>query len=148
MMTEIKTIKCLTIKQPFAGFIMKGFKDKEIRNSNINHRGLIAIHSSKVPDVEFIKQWGFDVNKFRNGNILGIAKITGTSRNIDDKWFWMIEPVMEFKKPIPYSGNLGLWDLNVEVIEKEVIGISLNFLNNITNPNQLSTNLKPVEIAE
>ena len=119
-----ETIKCLTIKQPWASLIMMGMKDREIRTQRTHIRGLIAIHTSKTPDVEMMKTSGLNSEAFINGCIIGIAKLRDciqlSWQKEEGQWSWLITPVCIFKKPIPYSGNLGMWDLNLEVIKEEL----------------------------
>ena len=119
-----ETIKCLTIKQPWASFIMIGMKDKEIRSQRTHIRGLIAIHTSKTPDVDMMKTYGLNSEAFVNGHIIGIAELYDCMQlpwqKEEGQWSWMMRPICTFQKQIPYSGNLGMWDLNLEVIKEEL----------------------------
>lgn len=114
---SIKTIKCLSVKQPFASWLLDGTKNRELRSTRIKYRGPLVIHSSQVPDVEFIKQWGLNPDAFKNGCILGKVLLTGCVELGSKEFAWTTEVMRTFENPIPYKGSLGLWDLNSEVIE-------------------------------
>lgn len=50
------TVKCLSIRQPWAYWIVNGFKDVENRTWDTKHRGLFLIHAAKgMTNDEFVK---------------------------------------------------------------------------------------------
>lgn len=120
MTDELPKIKCLSIKQPFANWILEGIKLRELRTYPIKHRGVLAIHSSMKPDYDFMKQYGIAPDKFKNGFILGLARITGQIQHAPGDYSWLIEPVCVFENPIQYKGSLGLWDLNFEAVQDQI----------------------------
>jgi len=113
-------MKCLSVKQPFATWLVEGIKNREIRKGNTNHRGMLLIHSSKAPDVEFFRQFGINPEKFKNGVILGVVKLDNVIRKDMEYYSWIIETIRVFKDTIPYDGQLGIFEVNNEVIEKEI----------------------------
>src|SRR3990167_6798072 len=110
----MKTIKCLSIKQPFAEWILQGIKVREHRSYPIKFRGIIVIHSSMKPDTEFMKKYGISPEGFKNGHLLGIARITEQIQYGPGDYAWLINPICFLKTPIFYKGKLGLWDLDIE----------------------------------
>ena len=52
-------MKVITIKQPFASLIAKGYKEYEFRTWRTNYRGYILIHSGKNIDKEAIKRFKY-----------------------------------------------------------------------------------------
>lgn len=97
-------MKALSIRQPWAWLIVNGYKDIENRNWDTKYRGQVLIHaSSKRPTKsevesarEILRQTaGWEVairmpsaEHYELGGIVGVATITGTSRNAPSPWFF------------------------------------------------------------
>ncbi|MBU2615830.1 MAG: ASCH domain-containing protein [Nanoarchaeota archaeon] len=118
-------MKALSLKQPWAELILQGKKIIELRKWNTHFRGRFFIHSSKVPDLEGMKRFGFD--ELPNGFILGKANLGGVKKYFDDEEFekdndkhlaeteewgrygFLLDDVKRIN-PIPAKGKLNFWD--------------------------------------
>lgn len=121
----------LSIRQPWAWAVAAGFKTIENRGWNaltpgrpIQFRGSFAIHASQgmtrreyEDACTFMEKRGVCAPMPAGlvfGAIIGVAKITGSSRKSTNVWFtgplglWIDEAVM-LPEPIPCSGALGFF---------------------------------------
>ena len=137
-------MKCLSIRQPWAWFIVNAGKTIENRTWRCHYRGRIAIHASKLPTSgrryeEAIDDFyagkamaldgGVDLRKLgpitmdmlvaQSGAIVGTARIVDCVTESASPWF--VGPyglVLEDVRPtpvIPCRGSLGLWTVPPEV---------------------------------
>ncbi|MCI9063487.1 MAG: ASCH domain-containing protein [Clostridia bacterium] len=128
-------MKVLTIKQPWATLIAKGYKEYEFRTWKTKYRGDILIHAGKGVDKKAIDRFK-DLNlQYPSGCIIAKARITDcvkvdndfrkevvpknpeVYRGIATKNDWegygfKVEDVEEIE-PISVKGKLGLWDYNL-----------------------------------
>ena len=117
-------MKVLSLKQPWAELVLQGRKTIEIRKWNTHFRGKFLIHSSKTPDTEAIKRFGF--SNLPCGFILGEAELVDVKMYKDSAEFekdrhlhlataefgnhgFVLKNVKRMK-PIPAKGKLNLWD--------------------------------------
>jgi predicted transcriptional regulator len=122
-------MKALSLKQPFAELILQGRKIIELRKWNTKFRGEFLIHSSKSPDLNAMKRFGF--KELPCGFILGKAELVNVKHYNSDKehvadrnkhlansvwgeYGFILKNVERFKKPIPALGKLGFWEFNLE----------------------------------
>ena len=104
-------MKALSIKQPFPTFILLKLKGTEVRTKNTNFRGFFLIHSSKIPDVNFMQEYGFNKERFVNGCILGVAELIGTEPHGKEDYGWNLDNIFKFEEPIDYKGKIGFFDI-------------------------------------
>ena len=125
-------MKVITIKQPWATLIVKGYKKYEFRTWKTKYRGDILIHAGKGIDKKAMKRFECYNLEYPIGCIIGKAKLTdciyvdevfrkkvvplnpkvykGISK--EDKWEgygFKLENVSEID-PIEINGKLSLWD--------------------------------------
>lgn len=140
-------MRVLSIRQPWASLIIKGFKDVENRSWRTLIRGEIAVHASvsKAEDdwedaiitVAAIRAIAFseaekwlikaigDSDKLPRGAVLGTVEITDCKRertspwHFDENWGFYLQNPKELKKPIPAKGKLGFWDFDLSLAEAE-----------------------------
>ena len=140
-------MKTLSIRQPWASLIIKGFKDVENRSWRTSIRGEIAVHASasKTEDdwddaiitvaviraiaLSEAKEWLIktigEFDKLPRGVILGTVEITDCKRertspwHFDENWGFYLQNPKELKKPIPAKGKLGFWDFDLSLAEAE-----------------------------
>ena len=117
-------MKTLSIKQPWAELILRGRKKLEIRKWNTKFRGEFYIHSSKTPDPEAMKKFGFE--ELPCGVIVGKAKLVGVKNYKNEEEF---EKDKNFHLATPKWGNFGFILENPERIEKIPAKGSLGFWN-------------------
>jgi hypothetical protein len=138
-------MKTLSIRQPWASLIIKGFKDVENRSWRTSIRGEIAVHASasKAEDdwedaiitvaviraiaLSEAKEWLIktigEFDKLPRGAILGTVEITDCKRermspwHFDENWGFYLQNPKELKKPIPAKGKRGFWDFDLSLAE-------------------------------
>ena len=110
-------MKALSIKQPWAWLICKGYKDIENRDWPTKFRGRIYVHAGRRFDnaslrllfESYLKQ----LNAF--GAIIGEVDIVDCVTESKSPWFVgpygfvLAHPVL-YKKPIPCKGKLGFFE--------------------------------------
>ena len=125
-------MKVITIKQPFATLIAKGYKEYEFRTWKTKYHGDILIHAGKGIDKEAMKRYAYLNLDYPSGCIIARGKITDCLvvdkdlKNIlknskDSKIYYgvlekpyegyafKIEDIKEIN-PIYVNGKLSLWD--------------------------------------
>jgi hypothetical protein len=136
----MRTIKALTVWQPWASLLVAGIKEYETRPWETQYRGWLAIHAAKstagrtmaeegVPIKQCIGRAGFaGFNDMPRGCVLGIVYLDlvvptkgfQTSTFLEmmlgnfawGRFAWHIVPEMRavFDDPIPARGRQGLWN--------------------------------------
>lgn len=129
-------MKVITIRQPWATLIAKGYKRFEFRTWKTKYRGDILIHAGKGVNKKAIERFESLKFKYPSGCIIAKAKLTDcvyvdqefiekivpenpeVYRGLVDKENWKgygfkIEDVHEIDA-IPVNGRLSLWDYEYE----------------------------------
>lgn len=130
-----KTVKVLTIKQPWATLIMQGYKRFEFRSWQTKYRGDLLIHAGKEIDKEAIKRLEkYLPEELPTGKILGKVTLVDcikmspefkeellkenrdiyTKSSFQENYGWQMDNVQVFKEPIEAKGHLSLWEYNIE----------------------------------
>ena len=128
-------MKCLSISQPFADLIVSGEKSIELRNWNTNFRGEFLIHAPLKIRLEDCKRLKIK-KEFVTGSIIGKAYLSNVkkydsikeirkeqkfhlaSRKHQKKTYgFMLENAKPFRIPIPWKGQLGLFDVDIPKIK-------------------------------
>lgn len=138
-------MRVLSIRQPWASLIVKGFKDVENRSWSTSIRGEIGVHASSakseddwedaiitasmIQTITFsdAEKWLIetigDFDKLQRGLILGTVEITDCKRertspwHFEENWGFYLQNPKEIKKPIPAKGKLGFWDFDLSLAE-------------------------------
>jgi len=130
------TLKCLSIRQPWAWLIVNRHKDLENRDWTTRYRGPVLIHAGACLDDDWFTTTGqVDEHPMRDyaplsmparhdypiKSILGIATLIDVVEQYPSPWFvgrygLVFMDAKPFKKPIPYSGSLKLFEVEREVI--------------------------------
>ena len=112
-------MKVITIKQPWATLIAKGYKEYEFRTWKTKYRGDILIHAGKGIDKEAAKRFEEYNLEYPQGQIIAKATLTDCLE-VDDKFRKEVIP----KNPLVYRGisdrtwnGFGFKLENVEEIE-------------------------------
>ena len=142
-------MKVLTIKEPYASLIAKGYKKYEFRTWKTNYRGNILIHAGNNYDKNAMDLSKYKL-KYHQKKIIAKAKITDCikvddnfrrqlrdennevySNIIDDKnwngYAFKLENV-RLIKPIEISGQLGLWNIDDEYLDRPILWTYLSQL--------------------
>lgn len=120
----------LTIRQPFAWMVIRGFKPIENRSKPFSHRGKLWIHAAKtVPKdgwpEELVTVYGMDdadiPDSLDYGEIIGCVDVVDVFDVDNIPPFWtgnvhaqgqycmVLTNPAELVNPIPYSGQLGIF---------------------------------------
>ena len=124
-------MKCLSISQPFADLIIFGKKTIELRKWNTNFRGEFLIHAPLKIRTEDSKRLKIN-KKFVTGAIIGKAELYDVKKynskkeinkdkqfhhaviDFQDKMFgFMLKNSKQFRIPIPFKGQLGLFEVKL-----------------------------------
>ena len=125
-------MKVITIKQPWATLIAKGYKEYEFRTWKTKYRGDILIHAGKKIDKKAMERFKYLNLEYPIGKIIAQATITDCvyvdeefakklykkdpvvykgliNKNNWDGYGFKLENVKEVN-PIEVNGKLGLWN--------------------------------------
>ena len=122
-------MKVLTIKNPWAELIVKGYKEYEFRSWKTNYRGKILIHAGLNIEKDSLNKFKEYNLSYINGAIIGEAYITDCIKvdkvfdknlrkidnvvygsNHESLYAWKLEKVKKYNNPIFIKGKLGLWN--------------------------------------
>lgn len=126
-------MKAITIKQPWATLIVKGYKKYEFRTWKTKYRGELLIHAGKGIDKKYIKQMESLNLDFPNSKIIGKVNLVdcielneGINQKINNEfplvygeksregYAWRLEEPVEITSNKVVNGKLSLWDYNTE----------------------------------
>ena len=135
-------MKCLSVSQPFAELIILGKKTIELRKWNTNYRGELLIHAPLKIRKDDAKRLKMD-KKFVTGAIVGKVEIYDVkkydsqkqvksdqkfhfaSKNFHDRTYgFLLKNAKAFRVPIPYKGQLGLFEVKLpktKIKNKEIV---------------------------
>lgn len=124
-------MKAISIRQPFALFVVKGLKPVENRNWESSYRGPLLIHAAKTFDddgLQWVREHFPEIklpNVFVLGCILGQVDMVDCVESYQSPWFTgryghVYEHPIEFLDPIPYRGMSGLFSVSDEVLREKV----------------------------
>lgn len=122
-------MKALSILQPWAWLIVNGHKDIENRTWQTRFRGELLIHAGKKwgreqrEDLEAVRQAFPSIalpDSFDLGCIVGSARVVDCVDCSESAWFngpfgFVLEDRRPAQQPIPYRGQLGFFEVPVEV---------------------------------
>ena len=118
-------MKCLSVRQPWAHPIFFEAKDVENRTWTTKYRGPLLIHASQKIDRDVMQRLTSDPH-FKNleascptSAIIGVVELTDVvtdSRSewaVEGKYHLLLSKPRLFAEPIPRSGWLGLFDVDI-----------------------------------
>lgn len=123
-------MKCLTVWQPWTDLIVKGVKDVENRSYSRSYRGPLLIHAARGIDVyefDYLARWfGREVepSTVRLGAILGAVDLVDCRKKKTSRWHkrgqfgWYFENPRRLRTPIPYKGQLGIYNVPDKLLPK------------------------------
>lgn len=129
-----ETVKCLTIRQPWAWLIVNGHKNIENRSWSTNYRGPLVIQSSKgigsIRELSETCNWvehetGIALpGDFSLGTVEGIVTLsdvitTGTGFYADPGSFHWVLTNPKILTPSDIKGKLGIWNLSLKELTPE-----------------------------
>lgn len=118
-------MKVITIKQPWASLIAKGYKEYEFRTWKTKYRGDILIHAGKEIDKEALERFEKYNLEYPQGCIIAKAKITDCV-SVDEKFLNIMISKNEdvYKGMKSYLGKNG-YGFKLEDVE-EIVPIKIN----------------------
>jgi len=129
-MEEIKSMRALSIQQPWAECIISHGKNVENRGWNTVRRGYFAVHASASTTQDrfdaCLDLYGIELNRhdLAYGAIVGFADLrdvitTKTVNRLTKKWYihhrdnfgFVLRGVIRLETPVPVKGALNFWVL-------------------------------------
>jgi hypothetical protein len=122
-------IKCLSVRQPWAALVVDGVKDIENRSWPTDYRGPLLIHASLKPDTEAREQ--YQLCSEPRGAIIGCVEVVDC-RQLSraecgrSKWaahgqhHWILRNARRFRKPVPFTGKLRLFDVSRSILPEDL----------------------------
>jgi hypothetical protein len=114
-----QTVKCLSIRQPWAHLIMSGKKIVEFRSWSTDYRGPLLIHAAQ----KFVS--GTDYEHLRgsvaHGVILGTVDLYDCKPSwysVTGEFYWKLRNPRRFAHPIPYRGQQHLFNVPCNLLPK------------------------------
>lgn len=138
-MTNVYT-KCISLWQPWATLLVRGFKKNETRSWPLNHRGRTLIHAAKRwtrEQARLCASWPF--NEYLDiretlplGCLVGVVDFArvdpvhecGVAFHSHEwhfgdyspgRWVWQTSDRIEFTFPIPHRGAQGVVNVDIEL---------------------------------
>ena len=129
------TLKVISIRQPWAHFIVMGWKQIENRNWATKYRGPVLVHASKgMTRAEYADACDCAVidcgiapsllpafEELQRGGIVGMAEVTGCVIDSPDPWFFgTVGHVLANAQQlsfIPLKGQLGYFDVSKLILQ-------------------------------
>jgi hypothetical protein len=111
-------VKALTIRQPWAGLIVDGFKDVENRNAPTHFRGRLCVHAGLTPDLEpEVVRLMLGRSQSHLGAVIGTVEILDCVPDSESPWalpgmwHWLLGDALVLRNPFPFSGKQGFFDV-------------------------------------
>jgi hypothetical protein len=130
----------LSVKQPWAELILRRRKHIEVRSWSSRYRGLLWLHTGRVPDAEATHY--FRLGELPLGAFVGIIEVIDVVPFDPDRWqkwrtdhmspgpfraglfAWMIANPIRLKRPVPASGQKGLFAISPYVLETNLASLT------------------------
>ncbi len=130
-------IRCISIRQPYAHFVVEGLKPIENRVWTTKYRGKLLIHATAKPDDDpdftvsvihhdfcHIKGWEFP-GRMALGCIIGSVDLVDVVENSDNYWFdgpygFVFDNEVKFENPIPWKGQQKFYSVDWPVKTKSM----------------------------
>ena len=122
-------MRCLSVSQPYADFIIDGKKTIELRTWNTKFRGEFLIHAPLKVNKQVCKRFGIYEEGLRTGVIIGKAEIHDVKiyrsllelksdykkhfagkEYLNHRYGFLLRNPQPLRVPIPYKGSLGFFD--------------------------------------
>ena len=122
-------LACLTVKQPWAAYIMEAGKDVENRTWRTGYRGPLVIHAGKqrAPLADYLQDtlspWQIlSAPLTPTGVIVGVVDLVDCVQDAESAWaeegcwHWLLANPRPLPAWLPWTGMQGLWRLRREAL--------------------------------
>ena len=135
--SELLSLPVLSVRQPWASYLVSGLKTVELRSWVTSYRGWLWIHAGKRPDDEAMKLLRLQGEEFCCGGLIGLAKLEGHFIiNTEHEWLqwrdehlspgyyggacngWQFSDAISLEDTIACPGELGLFRLKEHVAQR------------------------------
>lgn len=135
--TDLLSLPVLSVRQPWASYLVSGLKSVELRSWSPNYRGWLWIHAGKRPDTVAMNLLKLNGEEFLYGGLIGLAELEDYFFiDSEKKWYalrddhlspgyyngpcygWQFSDVISLSDVIECPGELGLFQLKGAVYEK------------------------------
>lgn len=137
-------LKCISIRNPWASYVCppnqyygKAFTyhskryvlPKVVENRGpwgTGHIGPLLIHASKTYEHNAPKFLPIKAEEYAMGCIIGVVDFEGTVMDSDNAWYQKGSTGLIFSKnytfetPVPFRGQLGLFEVPLELVQEEI----------------------------
>ena len=101
-----RTVKALSVRQPYASQIARGEKLEEYRGRRTHHRGELLICASKSPRLA-----GPDGLALPTGVAVALVEVVGC-RETASGFAWVLDNIRPVQ-PFPVTGRLGIYEVTL-----------------------------------
>jgi hypothetical protein len=127
---SLRTMKTISIQQPWAWLIVNGYKPIENRDWYTTHRGDTLIHAGKKHDAvgeAWVRRTFPEIllpraEELPHGGVVGNATIADCVTRHDSPWFFgKFGFVMQDAAPLPFHavrGQLGFFDVELPLVSR------------------------------
>jgi hypothetical protein len=122
---SVKTIKALSVRQPWANAILLG-KDVENRSRYFSHRGLLLIHASTHLDYRARRDpriKALPENELIFGHLIGLVMLVDCVTESNSQWAdrsarWklILANPTRLSRPVPCRGSLNLFEVDERLV--------------------------------
>src|SRR5262245_28062319 len=115
MAKRLPTLKALTIQNPWAAAVVRGLKVEEYRSWGTSHRGIVLVHAgkSRASMGEADQFPTLTAADYAFGALVGACRVVGCEACGEGGFAWRLADAVAFAGPLPWIGNVGLWDCEV-----------------------------------
>ncbi len=112
-------VQAITVKQPWAEWIIAGRKDVENRRWATAHRGLLAIHAGR--NRSEVHRLGLDLADFTFGAVIGFVELVDVVTDHTSTWalaehhHWLLARPVRLPEPLVTRGWMGLFTVELAV---------------------------------
>lgn len=133
---NLTVLPVLSVRQPWASYLVSGFKTLELRSWSTPYRGWIWIHTGKKPDLDAMRLLKLDMTEFRCGGLIGLAQLdtclllgneslwlTHRGEHLSPGYYagpcygWRFSDALSLPEVIACNGELGLFRLSDQTRE-------------------------------
>lgn len=103
---QMKMLKGLSLRQPWAEQVMRGDKSVEYRERPVHYRGRIYIYASlgrysRDEEEEFAEEVGYAIDDLPRGVVIGTVEISDCRDQGFGKFAWQLKKPKRIDPPVP-----------------------------------------------